>query len=190
MPDIFSAKAPKVMADLMRDFSITVEDAAAILGNIGHECNGFRTLQEVKPVVPGSRGGWGWCQWTGPRRKDFEAYCARNKLDPASDKANYAWLFLELKSSERKAIPALEAANTLRNKVIAFESAFLRAGIKHYDSRVSWALKAMKAWTDNAVPPSPDIEPIDTPRSRTHGNVIVAFLLAVIALVAAVFGFK
>jgi len=189
MTDIFSAKAPKVMADLVRDFSLTTEEAAAILGNIGHECNGFKTLQEIKPVVPGSRGGWGWCQWTGPRRKDFEAWCNRKNYNPSSDVANYSFLFRELVGPEKRAIPALKKAEGLRNKVIAFESSFLRAGVKHYDSRTQWALKAMKAWTDNALPPPPDVEPIE-PKEPTpaHIKVLVGALATALVALAAALG--
>lgn len=31
-------------------------------------------INEIKPVVPGSRGGWGLNQWTGPRRLAFEKF--------------------------------------------------------------------------------------------------------------------
>src|SRR5690606_29853274 len=112
-----------------------LDDAAAILGNFGHECAGFTAMQEVKPVVAGSRGGYGWPMWTGPRRRAYEAYCKRNGLDPTGDKANYAYVFVELKGPERKAIPAVLEAVGLEAKVKAFELAFERAGAKHYASR-------------------------------------------------------
>ena len=134
----FRAKAPWIMSKLLCDFPIGVDDAAAILGNLGHECLGFTAMQEFKPVVAGSKGGWGWPQWTGPRRRAFEAYCKRTGKDPASDDANYAYLFIELKGiegSEKAAIPKTMAAKGLDAKVIAFELAFLRAGVKHYSSR-------------------------------------------------------
>lgn len=70
--DLFRSKAPWIMALLMRDFPWDLDDAASALGNIGHECAGFTALQETKPTVPGSRGGFGWNQWTGPRRRNFE----------------------------------------------------------------------------------------------------------------------
>lgn len=176
MTDIFSAKAPKVMADLMRDFLIDLEDAAAILGNLGHECNGFKTLQEIKPVVKGSRGGYGWSQWTGPRRRAYEAFCKALNLDPASDKANYGFLVEELKGSEKRAIPAVTQATGLRGKVIAFEKAFLRAGVKHYDSRTAWAEKALKAWKDH-VPLPPDIEPIEPLKNSWLGALLRALFI-------------
>ncbi|WP_240233631.1 phage tail tip lysozyme [Devosia lacusdianchii] len=145
----FRAKAPGIMAQLLRDFPITPTDAAAIVGNAGHESLGFTALQEFKPTVAGSRGGWGWMQWTGPRRKAFEAYCARTGKNPASDDANYAWLFLELKGvegTEGRAIGKTTAAADLNAKVIAFEKAFLRAGVKHYPSRQQWAKIALDEW--------------------------------------------
>lgn len=144
--ETFRAKAPGIAAKLMGDFPIGVVDAAAMLGNLGHECDGFTALQEISPTVKGSRGGYGWAQWTGSRRRAYEAYCKRNKLDPASDKANYAWLFLELKGNEAKAIDKTLAVQTRDQKVYAFERAYLRAGVPHYPSRRQWA-----AWAADAI---------------------------------------
>lgn len=53
---VFRAKAPAIMAQLIRDFRITPVDAAAILGNLGHESAGLTILQEIKPTAPGSKG--------------------------------------------------------------------------------------------------------------------------------------
>jgi len=175
----FRGKAPGLMALLMRDFDLSLDEAAAIMGNAGHESSGFTILQEIKPTVAGSRGGWGWFQWTGPRRRAFEAYCARNNLDPKSDKANYGFLFVELHGDEKKAIPAVKKAATLSGKVQAFERAYERAGVKHYPERYRWASIALDAY-DRAkpvelpawaagrpagpVPPVPDpVEPPEPP---------------------------
>lgn len=148
---LFREKAPGIMRDLMRDFDLDVESAAAIVGNLGHESGGFRFLQEKKPLVPGSRGGWGWAQWTGPRRRAFEAWVAARNLDPAGDEANYGFLVEELRGSERRAIPAVKAADGLRAKVEAFERAFERAGIKHYPARVRYAQEALAAYDGRPV---------------------------------------
>ncbi len=157
---VFRAKAPKYMNMLMADFELGTMDAAAIMGNLGHESGGLTNFQEDRPTVAGSRGGWGWAQWTGPRRRAFESYCSRNKLDPKSDKANYGWLFVELKGEEKRAIPAVKAVKTLRDKVVAFENTFERSGVKHYDSRMIWAERALDAFRDAPVViPPPDIEP-------------------------------
>ena len=142
----FERVAPWAMDKLMADFGFSLLGAAAIMGNAGHESGGLEKLQEINPTVKGSRGGYGWFQWTGPRRREYEAYCERNGFDPASDIANYKFLFVELKSTEKKAIAAVKNARTLDEKTVAFEKAFERAGIKHYPSRKQWALKALHAW--------------------------------------------
>ena len=156
---IFTQKSPRIMADLMRDFPISKEDAAAILGNLGHECAGFTKLQETNPAISGSRGGYGWAQWTGPRRRAFEVWCKPKGLKPSSDEANYGFLVYELHTTERAAIPAVKAARNLTVKVAAFEEAFERAGVKHYDSRTKYAKDALKAYIAAfpVAPPSPDI---------------------------------
>ena len=165
---VFRAKAPGIMAQLLRDFPITPLDAAAIVGNAGHESMGFTKLQEMKPTVAGSRGGWGWMQWTASRRRAFEAYCKRTGKDPASDDANYAWLFLELKGiegTEGAAIGKTVKAKGIEAKVRAFELAFLRAGVKHYDKRLQWAEIALDAWRAHSTTgiPIPNPTPVPEP---------------------------
>jgi len=159
----FAAVVPGFMAKLLRDFpELDVLDAAAIFGNAGHESKGLTDDQEDKPVVPGSKGGLNWMQWTGPRRRAFEAYCKRNGIDPNSDKAAYKYLFIELKGiegTEKGAIKAVLSAGSLEEKVKAFEKAYLRAGVKHYPSRLAWANRALEAWNTSAKMLEPD--PID-----------------------------
>ena len=149
---LFDEMAPRIMADLLRDVpSWGVPDAAACVGNAGHECNGFRTMQEAKPVVAGSRGGWGWFQWTGPRRRAFEAWAKRQSLDPSSYEANYGFLLVELRGAEKAAVDKTAAAGTLDEKVEAFERAYERAGVKHYPSRKTYARRAMAAYSGARV---------------------------------------
>lgn len=158
---LFTDKAPKIMVSLLKDFpSWTVEDAAAAVGNLGYETGGFKYMQEIKPVVAGSAGGYGWPQWTGPRRRAYEAYCARNNLDPASDIANYKYLFVELTTTEKRTVPAVAAATTLYNKTVAFEKSFERAGVKNYASRYKYAQDALAAY--NASDKTTGIVPSET----------------------------
>lgn len=147
--EYFKPRAVWLMAMLMKDFpKWGITDAAADAGNAGHESAGFTLLQEIKPVVPGSRGGYGWYQWTGPRRLEYEAYCTRNNFDPSADLSNYKFHFLELKGSESRAIEAVASANSLADKVRAFEDAYERAGVKNYASRNEWAKIALEAWQE------------------------------------------
>ena len=144
---LFRIKVPEIASDLMSDFGLTLEQACGILGNIGHECAGFRTMQEIKPIVPGSRGGWGWCQWTGPRRRAFEAWCEENGFDDLSDDAaNYGFLKHELETTERRALRHLKGTGSLADATRSFMDKFERPGIEHFDSRLNWAREAKTAY--------------------------------------------
>ena len=182
---VFRAKAPGIMAKLLSDFPIAVEDAAAIVGNGGHESLGFTAMQEFKPTVAGSKGGWGWMQWTGPRRRAFEAWCKRTGKNPASDDANYGWLFLELKGiegTEGGAIKKMVAAKGLDAKVEAFERAFLRAGVKHYDSRKLWTKRALAAYHGSGQPVAPTPIAPAAPAAPAAKSPIAIIVAAIIAL--------
>lgn len=145
---LFLSKAPGIMAKLKRDFAFSTIQAAAILGNIGHECNGFQSMQEIRPIS--GRGGYGWCQWTGPRRRSFEAWCDSHGLDINSDEANYGFLKRELSTSHSYAKAALLRENELVRAVRVFERKFLVAGIPHYPGRERYAQLALDAYGDSA----------------------------------------
>ncbi|MDP3940084.1 MAG: phage tail tip lysozyme [Deltaproteobacteria bacterium] len=167
MTPLFRQKSPKIMADLMRDFPFTVEDAAAVVGNLGHESGGFASLQEIKPTVAGSKGGYGWAQWTGPRRRAFEAWCKAKGLKPSSDEANYGYLVVELRGDEKRAVNATRNAVGLEEKVKAFELAFERAGVKHYPSRIKYAKDALATYGRSVgVQPAPAPQPPSQPPVR------------------------
>jgi hypothetical protein len=86
----------RLMRDLMKDYGLNQEYAAGIVGNLDYETGGFKYMQEIAPLVKGSRGGFGIAQWTGPRRVAFEKYAKENGLDPTSYEANYGFLKHEL----------------------------------------------------------------------------------------------
>lgn len=148
-PAIFKRAVELMTPKLMDDFGFDRLDCAAIMGNGGHESSGGRKMQETRPTVEGSLGGYGFWQWTGmthknPRRKNFEKLLAKRKTDVNDLEANYAMLFLELRGPEKKAVAAVKRAGTLEEKVVAFEQAYERAGVKHYPSRQDWARAALK----------------------------------------------
>lgn len=144
-PGSFTDKAPGIMKRLQEDFNLTKEQAAGIVGNLGHESGGLKEMQEKNPLVPGSRGGFGWAQWTGPRRRAFEKWAADRGLDPTSDEANYGFLKHELQTTERGALAALRKTDTVQEATMAFEDSYERAGIKNYPSRYRWANRALRA---------------------------------------------
>jgi tail lysozyme len=137
--------AATVLQLLIDDFGFTDFQAAGILGNIGHECLGFTKMQEMRPVG-GGRGGYGWCQWTGPRRRAFEAWAREQGLDLDSDAANYGFLKHELETSERATVPAVKTAATIEEAVRAFQVKFERPGVPHPAPRLVWARRALEAF--------------------------------------------
>ncbi len=142
----FGQKAPGVMKRLMEDFGFTKEQAAGVVGNLGHESSGFTELQEKNPVVPGSRGGYGWAQWTGSRRRAYEAWAAEKGLDPSSDEANYGFLKRELETTHKSVVGAVKGATSSSEAMQVFEDGYEKSGVKNYNSRQRWTDRALKAF--------------------------------------------
>ena len=150
--EAFASVAPRLIGDLSKDFGLTPEQAAGVVGQLGHESGGFGTLQEVNPMVPGSRGGYGYAQWTGPRRKAFEAFAQENGLDPASYEANYGFLANELRNTPEGAVLRdIAAAPDAMTAGRVFTDKFLRPGIPGYDSRDKWTERALAYADPSAI---------------------------------------
>jgi hypothetical protein len=141
---LFIQKAPGLMKDLMTDFpDLKLEHAAAILGNIGHECRGFQELEQ--------RGGEGrgWCQWDGTRRAAFLEF-AKNNGGLESDRANYDYLKHELtNTSEKQVLQAIKKDTTLEGAVKTFNDAFERSGVPNLESRNRYALIALEVFKNS-----------------------------------------
>lgn len=157
--------ARTLISDLKRDFGLTNAQAAGVVGNLMHESAGFGTLQEVNPLVPGSAGGYGYAQWTGARRKSFEAYVEEKGLDPASYDANYGFLKHELATNpyERRQFEKVRGAGTTDEAAQIFSDNFLRPGIPHMDSRKASAATAL-SYAAKPIPPG-ELPSVATARS-------------------------
>lgn len=143
--DLFTAKVMVWGPRLAKDLGLADFQSAGVFGNFGRETGGFRLLQEQKPTVAGSRGGYGWAQWTGPRRRAFEAWCKENKFAPNTDEANYGFLVHELKTNYAGALAALKRTKTLDSAVEVFEVQYEGAGVKAMAERKRWAKTALVA---------------------------------------------
>lgn len=147
----FEETSPLLMNRLMKDFDLTKEQAAGVIGNLAHESAGLVAgKQEINPVG-GGRGGLGWAQWTGPRRKAFEAYLERTGQSADDPEANYGFLKEELMGSEKGAINKLKNASTVEEATVAFEQGYERAGIKHYGPRTDYARRAADLYDPTAT---------------------------------------
>ncbi|TAJ40223.1 MAG: hypothetical protein EPO55_09470 [Reyranella sp.] len=141
----FVARAPGIVRDLMRDLpGLAAHQAGGILGNIGHECAGFREL--VQLGMAEGTGGMGWCQWDGARRVAFLKW-ANDHVQPwRSPEANYSYLVHELRTTEAAALKALMRQTSLEAAVVSFDERFERSGVKALDKRVRYARLAMIAF--------------------------------------------
>lgn len=117
-------------------------------------------INEAKPLVPGSRGGFGLAQWTGPRRVGLEQYAAA-KGTPVSDvNLQLDYLSNELKGPEAAAAQSIMATNTPGDAAAAIAKSFLRPAPENLERRV--AQYTGGAATPNAVAPAakPSINPL------------------------------
>jgi hypothetical protein len=142
--ELFDQKAPIYIDALMQRYYFRDFQAIGIMGNIGHECAGFTQLRELGQ--PDGHGGYGWCQWTGPRahsrdldRPGFLVWCERRHMDWRSDVANSTYLFHDLDREYRDTVSAILKCDTRYDSCLAFERNYERAGVINMASRQHWA---------------------------------------------------
>jgi hypothetical protein len=130
----------RLMGDISEVFGLTDFQAAGIVGNFDHETGGFNYLQEIKPVVPGSKGGRGFAMWTGPRRKAFESWSEENNLNPDSYEASFGFFVHEVQNtSEGRFMKKLQETETAEEAARIFSQGYLRPGKPMMERRVSKA---------------------------------------------------
>jgi len=103
--------------------------------NIQDESAFNTSVNEASPTVPGSRGGFGLIQWTGPRRKGLEAF-AEAQGKPADDlDVQLDFLVQELGGTESAAWARISAASTKEEAAALILNEFLRPAESHRASR-------------------------------------------------------
>jgi hypothetical protein len=117
-------------------------------------------INEIAPVVPGSRGGYGLNQWTGPRRRQFEDF-AQERGVPFDDlNTQLDFTLWELQNTERGAWNALQGADDPVEAARIYSEQFLRPGIPHLDRRMDYARQfaGMEPAPQNALAGAPQID--------------------------------
>lgn len=94
-------------------------------------------INERNPIVPGSRGGFGLYQLTGPRRRAYEAFAAQRGVDPADVDAQLDFLVSELQGPEARAAQSILSAPDTGTAAQAIVNDFLRPAPEHRQSRAS-----------------------------------------------------
>lgn len=145
-----NAQGMQLMSRLIADYQLTPEQAAGMVGSLAHESGNFTQMQELKPVA--GRGGLGYAQWTGPRRRAFEAWMAERGTDVSNPAANYGFLQHELNAtSEGRVLDAVRKAATAEQATQAFTNGFLRPGVVAMGSRANYAATYLNAYNTQAA---------------------------------------
>lgn len=126
----------RLMADLSRDFQLQGFQAAGIVGNLARETGNFRFMQELNPIVEGSRGGIGYSQWTGSRRVAFEAY-AGSLENQLTYEVNYGYLKKELNEDYAGVIKDVRGSKNLWEATVLFMRGYLKPKKNENNIRVS-----------------------------------------------------
>jgi hypothetical protein len=161
----FDARGGWLVNRLVAEFSLTDIQAAAPVGVFGGGESGLQAVQEKKPIS--GRGGFGWAQWTGPRRVQFEKFCADHDRDVTEDEANYLFLVEELRGGEAHALAQLKKCSAIDSAVYTFVTYFERPSDPDTETArsIPWAKRALVAAAKlQAAPkPAPLPAPVSTP---------------------------
>jgi hypothetical protein len=94
-------------------------------------------INETAPLVPGSRGGYGLYQLTGPRRRAYEAYAAERGAPVDSVDAQLDFMMSELHGPEASAWQKISAAPNTGEAAAAVVNYFLRPSEEHRNRRAA-----------------------------------------------------
>ena len=105
--------------------------AKAFVMNFRDESGLNPGINEKSPIVPGSRGGFGLAQWTGPRRRQLEAFAQQRGTDVSDMDTQLDFLMTELQGSESGAAKAILGAQDTPQAAAAIVNKFLRPAEEH-----------------------------------------------------------
>jgi len=94
-------------------------------------------INEVAPTVPGSRGGFGLYQLTGPRRRAYEAFAQERGVNVADPDAQLDFLMTELQGPESRAAQSIFATENPQDAAVAIARDFLRPAPENLQKRVA-----------------------------------------------------
>lgn len=94
-------------------------------------------INEAKPLVPGSRGGFGLYQLTGPRRVAYEQFAQQRGVPAADVNAQLDFLMTELQGPEKAAAASIFKAGDTASAAQAIVNNFLRPAPEHREARAA-----------------------------------------------------
>jgi hypothetical protein len=94
-------------------------------------------INEITPLVEGSRGGYGLYQLTGPRRRQYEAMADRRGMDYSDPDLQLDFLVQELQTTEKRANSRIMETGSAGEAGAAIVNHFLRPSPEHRQSRTN-----------------------------------------------------
>lgn len=127
--------------------------ADAFVMNFQDESGLNPAINEHQPLVPGSLGGFGLAQWTGPRRRALEAFAAQRGASVADPNVQMDFLMEELRGPESAAAQAILSSPDTGSAAAAIVNKFLRPAEEHRARREAQYLGgAMPASASGSAP--------------------------------------
>jgi hypothetical protein len=111
--------------------------ADAFIMNFQDESGLNPGINEIAPLVPGSRGGFGLYQLTGPRRVAYEQFAQERGVNPADVDAQLDFMMMELQGPESRAAQSIFNAPDTGSAAAAIVTDFLRPAEEHRNKRVA-----------------------------------------------------
>lgn len=149
--------APEIRQGLI-DRGLPEHVADAFIVNFQDESGLNPGINERNPIVPGSRGGFGLYQLTGPRRRQYEAFAAERGLPLDSVDAQLDFLMQEGSTTEKEAFDKILSSPDTASAAQAIVNNFLRPAPEHRRSRASRYAKLANTTAQQAIQ---DIAPIE-----------------------------
>ena len=109
-------------------------------------------INEVSPTVAGSRGGFGLAQWTGPRRKQLEAFAADKGVPVNDPEMQLDFLMWENANTEKGAWQKVLGAQDAVQAAEFFTNHWERPGVPHLDATLATARKYAGITADPNMP--------------------------------------
>lgn len=128
------ADAASIRAGLI-DRGLPAHVADGFVMNFQDESGMNPGINERNPTVPGSRGGFGLAQWTGPRRRELEAFAQQRGVPVSDANLQMDFLMTELGGSESRAAQSILASQGSGQAGAAIVNQFLRPAEQHRSSR-------------------------------------------------------
>lgn len=128
--------AEQIRAGLIRR-GMAPHVADAFILNFQDESGLNPGINERAPIVPGSRGGFGLAQWTGPRRRQLEDFARQRGVAVSDLDAQLDFLMMELHGPESRAASRIFSAGNTADAAVAIVEDFLRPLETHQRSRAA-----------------------------------------------------